>query len=207
MNLRTLLSPEIYWRVLGTVFTLLLMFVLVECNRNAPGIHAFAAFEKGELRLAYHLWSEPESKWSAETQRGYALMLLEGDYVPKDVKLGKVILIKAANRCDAVAMRELGVLFLRGEHLGQDFSLAYQWLYKSAQMGDTQSMNIIAWMYLNGVGVDKDLSRSLHWYGISALLGNRAGLDLLKNIKIFFKPEEYAIVLQGLTLWKPKTSC
>lgn len=207
MNLKALLSPGVYWRIIGSIFTLFVMLFLFECNRNSPSIEAIGAFEMGDIRLAYHLWVDAEKDWSAEVQRGYALMLLKGEYVEQNSKKGKAILINAANQCDMMAMRELGFLFLRGEFVGQDFELSYHWLLKAAQKGDTQSMNVIGWMYANGVGVEKDLSRALFWYSISALKGNNAALDLLKYIKVYFKQEEYDIVLQSLTLWKPDESC
>ena len=104
-------------------------------------------------------------------------------------------------------MRELGSLFLRGEFVGQDFKLSYHWLLKAAQKGDTNSMNVIGWMYANGVGVEKDLTKALFWYGISALKGDAVALDSLKYIKVYFKQEEYDIVLQSLTLWEPDNTC
>ena len=207
MNLRKLLTPGVYWRVVGSVFTLCVMLFLFECNRNSPSIEAIGAFEMGEVKLAYHLWVDAEEDWSPEIQRGYALMLLKGDYVEIDSKKGKAILVNAANQCDLVAMRELGFLFLKGEFVGQDFQLAYHWLLKAAQKGDTQSMNVIGWMYANGVGNEKDLTKALFWYGISALKGDVVALDLLKYIKVYFKQEEYDIVLQSLTFWKPDDSC
>ncbi|MEE2770322.1 MAG: tetratricopeptide repeat protein [Pseudomonadota bacterium] len=207
MNFKLFLTPGVYWRVIGSIFTLCLMLFLFECNSNAPMAEAIGAFEMGEIRLAYHLWVDKEEHWSPEVQRGYALMLLKGEYVEKDTKLGKAMLINAANQCDVVAMRELGLLFLRGEYVGQDFQLSYKWLHKAAQKGDTSSMNVLGWMYTNGVGIDSDLSRALFWYGISALKGNDAALDLLKYIKVYFKQEEYDIVLQSLTLWQPDLSC
>ncbi len=207
MNLKVLLTPGVYWRVIGSIFTLFVMFFLYECNQNSPSIEAIGAFEMGEVNLAYHLWVDAEENWTPEVQRGYALMLLKGEYVEQDPKKGKAILINAANQCDIVAMRELGFLFLKGEFVGQDFQLSYHWLLKAAQKGDTQSMNVIGWMYSNGVGIDKDLTKALFWYGISALKGDVVALDLLRYIKVYFKQEEYDIVLQSLTLWKPDDSC
>lgn len=207
MNMKILLMPSVYWRVIGSLFTLLVILFLFECNRNAPSVQAIAAFEMGDVQLAYYLWSEEETSWTPDIRRKYALMLLEGDYIEKDVKLGKALLIKAANQCDLIAMRELGFLFLRGEYVGQDFNLSYLWIMKAAQKGDTPSMNVLGWMYANGVGVDKDLSKALFWYGVSALKGDSTALDLLKYIKVYFKQEEYDIVLQGLTMWQPDTSC
>lgn len=207
MKIKSLLTPDIYWRVLGAMFTMLLILFLVELNRNAPTLEALAAFESGELNLAYHLWVDNESDWSPKVQRGYALMLLNGEYIAQDFKLGKSLLIESANKCDSIAMRELGLIFLKGDQVGQDFDLSYNWLIKAAQTGDTISMNVVGWMYTNGIGVNKDLNKALFWYGVSALKGNQAAMDQLKYLKVFFKPEEYAIVLQSLTLWEPKSVC
>lgn len=207
MNLKILLTPGVYWRVIGSLFTLCVILFLFECNRNSPSVQAIAAFEMGDFKLAYHLWAEQEEAWTPDVRRSYSLMLLEGEYLEKDVKLGKALLIKAANQCDITAMRELGFLFLRGEYVGQDFNLSYQWIIKAAKKGDTSSMNVLGWMYANGVGVERDLSRALFWYGISALKGNATALEHLQYIKVYFKQEEYDIVLQSLTFWEPDSSC
>ena len=60
MNLKVLLTPGVYWRVIGSIFTLCVMFFLYECNRNSPSIEAIGAFEMGEVNLAYHLWVDAE---------------------------------------------------------------------------------------------------------------------------------------------------
>lgn len=209
MYTQILKQPAVYWRLLGVMFTIVLLSGLVFLQQGVKQLDALAAIQMGDFKLAYALWVQPKSAWSAETQRGYALMHIKGEYIEQDFKLGKSYLIAAADRCDAIAMRELGLIFYKGESVGQDFNLSYHWLHKAAQHGDTMSMNAVAWMYANGIGVNRDLSKALHWYGVSYMLHDPAAKPLLEQMKVFFKPEEFSLFMQGLsaTLWKPEPTC
>lgn len=202
-------KPHVYWRLLGIVFTIVLLGFLVTVQHGVKQLDALAAIQMGDFKLAYTLWMQPKSKWSPETQRGYALMHLRGEYIAQDFKLGKSYLIAAADRCDPIAMRELGLIFYKGESVGQDFKLSYHWIHKAAQHGDTMSMNAVAWMYANGVGVDRDLSKALHWYGVAYMLHDPAAKPLLEQMKVFFKPEEFSLFMQSLSasLWQPEKAC
>ena len=70
--LRYCMDPQIYWRVLGLIFTAVVIYVLYAASNNSTTIKSVAAFQSGEYHLGYQLFFKKMNKWSPETKTAYS---------------------------------------------------------------------------------------------------------------------------------------
>jgi tetratricopeptide (TPR) repeat protein len=81
---------------------------------------------------------------------------------------------KAADKGNAVAMRNLGLLYSNGLGVVQDYVKARKWHEKAADKGEAAAMAQLGWLYANGFGVAKDYSQAREWYEKAADKGEAA---------------------------------
>lgn len=91
----------------------------------------------------------------------------------QDYIRAKKLLLKAANKGNAMAQLGLGILYWQGGNgVEQDFVQSRQWLLKSAKQNNATAENLLGKIYQDGKGVKIDLTVAYSWYLKSANQGN-----------------------------------
>lgn len=206
--IKFLLNPNVYWRVIGILFTFTLIFLLNASINNSKVIKGIAAMQMGHYKLSYHLMFDQEAAWSAATKSGYALMLLRGEYIAQDIPQAKKLLYQAAKDCDTTALNEIGLSYFKGD-IGneKDFVKAFDYILLASMYGNQESMAHVAWMFANGIGTERDLSQALYWTAIAGLKGNAYAWGQLNSFKQLFKPEDFRQIVSNISIWKPLAQC
>jgi TPR repeat protein len=148
-----------------------------------------AAYEAGNLPLAFKEFRTAAETNDANCQFNLALMYERGIGVAKDEKEARAWYRKAAEQGNSSAQFNLGVLYENGHGGDVDFAQANQWYRKAAMQGDALAIGNLGMLYIRGDGVKVDKVAGV------ALLLRSATLDS--------SPENYAkrnlATTQGLT--------
>nr|WP_320000334.1 toll/interleukin-1 receptor domain-containing protein [uncultured Draconibacterium sp.] len=91
--------------------------------------------------------------------------------------------LKAAEKGNAVAMKNIGFLYRNGEGVDRDYKKAMDWYLKAAEKGNAGAMNNIGFLFDTGKGVDRDYKKAMDWYLKAAEKGNAVAMN---NIGFLF---------------------
>ena len=130
-----------------------------------------AAYEAGDLPLAFKEFRAAADKGEADCQFNLALMYEKGIAVTQDEKEAVVWYRKSAEQGFPNAQFNLGVLYENGRGCAVDFAQANQWYRKASVQGDALAIGNLGMLYLRGDGVKADKTAGL------ALLLKSATMD------------------------------
>lgn len=151
--------------------TLALALCLFSSPARAGLKEGVAAYEAGNLPLAFKEFRAAAEKGEADCQFNLALMYEKGIGVTKDEKEAVVWYRKSAEQGNSNAQFNLGVLYENGRGCAVDFAQANQWYRKASLQGDALAIGNLGMLYLRGDGVKADKIAGL------ALLLRSASLD------------------------------
>ena len=146
-------------------------FSLLSSPARAGLKEGVAAYEAGNLPLAYKEFRASAEKGEADCQFNLALMYEKGIGVTKDEKEAVVWYRKSAEQGFPNAQFNLGVLYENGRGCDVDFARANQWYRKASVQGDALAIGNLGMLYLRGDGVSADIIAGL------ALLLQSATMD------------------------------
>ena len=112
---------------------------------------------------------------SASDAMSIAWKYYSGDGVDQDYSEAMKWFIKAAEKGDPSAYREIGNMYFRAYGVEQDYDKAIEWFQKAADLGNSSAENDIGYMYKHGYGVEQDYEKAVEYYTRSAEQGNAAG--------------------------------
>jgi len=112
-----------------------------------------AAYEAGNLPLAFKEFRAAAEKGEADCQFNLALMYEKGIGVAQDEKEAVVWYRKSAEQGNSNAQYNLGVLYENGRGCAVDFAQANQWYRKASVQGDALAIGNLGMLYLRGDGV------------------------------------------------------
>jgi uncharacterized protein len=130
-----------------------------------------AAYEAGNLPLAFKEFRAAAEKGEADSQYNLALMYEKGIGVPADEKEAVVWYRRSAEQGNSNAQFNLGVMYENGRGCAVDFAQAHLWYRKAAVLGDALAIGNLGMLYMRGQGVKEDKVAGL------ALLIRSAALD------------------------------
>jgi TPR repeat protein len=131
-------------------------FSLLSRPAQAGLQEGMAAYEAGDLPLAYKEFRAGADKGEADCQYNVGLMYEQGIGIAKDEKEAVVWYRKAAAQGNANAQFNLGVLYENGRGCAVDFAQANQWYRKAAGQGDALAIGNLGMLYVRGDGVQAD---------------------------------------------------
>lgn len=144
-----------------------------------------AAYQAGNVPLAYKEFLACAQTGDADCQFNVALMHEQGIGVTKDEKQAVVWYRKSANQGSANAQFNLGVLYEKGRGVAVDFAQANQWYRKASVQGDALAIGNLGMLYLRGDGVKADKITGLALLLLSATLDgspeNQAKMNIAKT--------------------------
>ena len=146
-------------------------FSLLSSPARAGLKEGVAAYEAGNLPLAYKEFHAAAEKGEADCQFNLALMYEKGIGVTQDEKEAMVWYRKSAEQGNSNAQFNLGVLYENGRGCAVDFAKANQWYRKASVQGDALAIGNLGMLYLRGDGVRADKMAGL------ALLLQSATMD------------------------------
>ncbi|MEI6535386.1 MAG: tetratricopeptide repeat protein [Verrucomicrobiaceae bacterium] len=129
---------------------------LLRCSALAGLQEGVAAYEAGNLSLAFKEFRTAAEKGEADCQFNLALMYEKGMGVAKDEKEAVVWYRKSAEQGNSNAQFNLGVLYENGRGCDVDFAQANQWYRKASVQGDALAIGNLGMLYLRGDGVKVD---------------------------------------------------
>ena len=136
--------------------TLAASFCFLGSPARADLKEGVAAYEAGNLPLAFKEFRAGAEKGEADCQFNVALMYEKGIGVAKDEKEAVVWYRKSAEQGNSNAQFNLGVLHENGRGCAVDFAQANQWYRKAAVQGDALAIGNLGMLYLRGDGVKAD---------------------------------------------------
>jgi len=152
--------------------TLAVGFSLLNSSARAGLNEGVAAYEAGDLPLAFKEFRAAAEKGEADCQFNLALMYEKGMGVTKDEKEAVVWYRKSAEQGNAYAQFNLGVLYENGRGCTVDFAQANQWYRKASVQGDALAIGNLGMLYLRGDGVKTNQIAGLALLLQSATLDN-----------------------------------
>lgn len=134
-------------------------------NTEEPAVAAANQYETVEqLRVA-------AEKGDVAAQALLGQLYVTGQGVPRDVRQGHRLTLKAAEQGNALAQFNLGQMYR--QDLGkQDLFGAIEWLIKSANQGFPQAQQALARIYDSGNGAPRNYYEARLWYQMLALHGD-----------------------------------
>jgi TPR repeat protein len=143
-----------------------------------------AAYQAGNLPLAYQEFRACAEAGEADCQFNVALMYEKGIGVTRDEKAAVAWYRKSASQGNSNAQFNLGVLYENGRGTPVDFSQANQWYRKASVQGDALAIGNLGMLYLRGDGVKADTTAGVALLLLSATLDgspeNHAKMNLAK---------------------------
>lgn len=130
-----------------------LIFGLTSSSAMADFEKGLAAYETGNLPLAYKEFLESAEKGDALSQYNVAMMFEQGIGVGKDEKQAFAWYIKSSTAGNAAAQFNLGVLYENGRGTSVNFAKANEWYRKAAVQGDAMAVGNLGMLYIRGDGV------------------------------------------------------
>ena len=129
------------------------LFSLWSISARAGLTEGVAAYQAGDLPLAYKEFRAGAEKGEADCQFNVGLMYEQGMGVAKDEKEAVVWYRKSAEQGNANAQFNLGVLYENGRGCAVDFAQANQWYRKASVQGDALAIGNLGMLYVRGDGV------------------------------------------------------
>ncbi len=164
---------------------LLAAFSLLSSAVRAGLNEGVAAYQAGNLPLAFKEFRACAEKGEAGCQFNVALMYEQGIGVTKDEKEAVVWYRKSADQGNSNAQFNLGVLYENGRGTAVDFAQANQWYRKASVQGDALAIGNLGMLYLRGDGVKADKIAGLALLLLSATLDgspeNHAKMNIAKT--------------------------
>jgi TPR repeat protein len=157
-------------------------FSLLSSPARADLKEGVAAYEAGNLPLAYKEFRAAADKGDADCQYNVALMFEKGLGVAKDEKEAVVWYRKSAEQGNSNAQFNLGVLYKNGRGCAVDFAQANQWYRKASVQGDPLAIGNLGMLYLRGDGVKADKIAGLALLLRSATMDNSPENNARMNI-------------------------
>jgi uncharacterized protein len=136
--------------------TLAAVFSLYSSPARAGLQEGVAAYEAGNLPLAFKEFRAAAEKGEADCQFNLALMYEKGIGVAKDEKEAVVWYRKSAEQGNSNAQYNLGVMYENGRGCAVDFAQANQWYRKASVQGDALAIGNLGMLYVRGDGVKVD---------------------------------------------------
>ena len=136
--------------------TLAAAFSLLSSPAWAGLKEGVAAYQAGDLPLAYKEFRAAAETGDFECQFNLALMYEKGIGVPQDEKEAVVWYRRSAEQGFANAQFNLGVLYENGRGCAVDFAQAKKWYRKASAQGDALAIGNLGMLYLRGDGVKVD---------------------------------------------------
>lgn len=115
-----------------------------------------AAYQSGELPLAYQEFLKAAKGGHADSQFNLALMYEKGIGVGIDGKEAVVWYGNAAMQGHSAAQFNLGVLYENGSGTAVDFEKANKWYRKASVQGDPLAIGNLGMLYVRGQGVKEN---------------------------------------------------
>jgi len=123
-------------------------------QENAHFEAGIAAYEAGDLPLAFQEFLAAAGEGDVGSQFNVALMYEQGLGVAKDEQEAVVWYGKAASQGNAAAQYNLGVLYENGRGTEVDFAKANEWYRKASVQGDALAIGNLGMLYVRGQGVE-----------------------------------------------------
>lgn len=101
-------------------------------------------------------------------QNNYALILMTGDLVYKDVDEAHKWFMKAAERGIDESQFYLGLAYYEGVVLEQDHAEALKWFRIAAEKGYPRAQYYMGLCYFNGNGVFRDFESAIRWFTMAS---------------------------------------
>jgi hypothetical protein len=105
-----------------------------------------------------------------------------GQGVPQDYAKAREWFEKAADKDDAIAMKNLGVLYHIGNGVTQDYAKAREWYEKAADKEDAIAMENLGVLYQNGLGVPRDFAKAREFFEKAAAKDNAHAMGNLGTL-------------------------
>ena len=148
------------------------LFVIVLSSPVLAGFtEGIAAYEAGDLSLAFKEFSEAAEEGHSDSQFNLGLMYENGLGVSKEEKMAVAWYLKAALRGNSNAQYNLAVLYENGRGTDINFAQANHWYREAAVQGDGLAIGNLGMLYMRGQGVKEDKIAGL------ALLMLSVGMD------------------------------
>lgn len=135
---------------------LAVVFLLLTSPARAGLDEGVAAWEAGDLPLAFKEFHAAAEKGEADSQFNLALMYENGFGVARDEKEAVFWYRKSAEQGNSHAQFNLGVLYENGRGVAVDFVEANRWYRKAAVQGDALAIGNLGMLYLRGDGAKAD---------------------------------------------------
>jgi len=141
-----------------------------------------AAYEAGNLPLAFREFHSSAGQGDAGSQFNVGLMYEQGIGVEKDEIQAVDWYRKAAGQGVSSAQYNLAVLYENGRGTAVDFAQANAWYRKAAEQGDAFAIGNLGMLFVRGQGVKQDKIAGVALLMVSATMdsspGNRARQNL-----------------------------
>lgn len=112
-----------------------------------------AAYQAGNLPLAYKEFRAAAEEGDVDSQFNVGLMFEQGIGVGKDEKEAVVWYRKSAEQGNSAAQYNLAVLYENGRGTAVDFAQANEWYRKASAQGDPLAIGNLGMLYVRGQGV------------------------------------------------------
>lgn len=165
-----------------TALALVTIFSFLSGPVQAGLEEGVAAYQAGDLPLAFKEFSAVADTGNADGQFNVALMYEQGIGVAKDETQALSWYEKSAQQGNSNAQFNLGVLYENGRGTAVDFAQANQWYRKAAAQGDALAIGNLGMLYMRGDGVKVDKNLGLALLILSASMDNSPANNAKKNI-------------------------
>jgi len=140
-------------------------------ERRAYQILAEDYMVKKQYEKAYPIIKKLSEEGCATSQYHYAMVIMYGKVIEKDLTECNKWLRKAAENGISLAQKEYAIHLLFGKGLKKDKSKAVEWLVKSAAQGDAESQFILGCEYIRDESLGKSEKEGIEMIKKSALNG------------------------------------
>jgi TPR repeat protein len=142
-----------------------------------------AAFDAGDYKEAYRIFSELAGNYDLAAMRNVALMERKGLGTPKDPQAAEDMMGKAARRGLPTAQADLGVMLMDGEAGSPDEKAALPWLEKAARAQHPIAQFRLGELLEEGAVVPKNIQAAELLYGAAARHGVAEAAERLEKLK------------------------
>ncbi len=165
-----------------TALALVTIFSFLSGPVQAGLEEGVAAYQAGDLPLAFKEFSAVADTGNADGQFNVALMYEQGIGVTKDETQALSWYEKSAQQGNSNAQFNLGVLYENGRGTAVDYAQANQWYRKAAAQGDALAVGNLGMLYMRGDGVKVDKNLGLALLILSATMDNSPANNAKRNI-------------------------
>ncbi|MDX2488565.1 MAG: tetratricopeptide repeat protein [Gammaproteobacteria bacterium] len=159
-----------------------LFAVLVSSPAIADFEKGIAAYQAGNLPLAYKEFLAAAEEGGSDSQFNVGLMYEQGIGVSKDEKEAIVWYRKAAEQGNALAQFNLAVLYENGRGTAVDFAQANEWYRKASVQGDPLAIGNLGMLYVRGQGVKENKAAGVALLLVSATMDSSPANHAKQNL-------------------------